>query len=204
MKKTTLILSICSLLVAVAALVLSFIPEKNEGNTSAENTEQIDNSKGIAFFNLDEVIAGYQMAIDLQQGFEKKAKGIDDDVTRRRTKIENEDRDLADKLNKGLITRSVAEVKYNDLQKRVAEFQQYGQQKQGELAEEQQVILNNIANSIMEYVKKYNTTHNYSLILSTQGGLLPQPVVIGSEGLNITAEIIEGLNAEYAANKSKK
>ncbi len=204
MKKTTLILSICSLLVAVAALVLSFIPEKNEGNTSAENTEQIDNSEGIAFFNLDEVIAGYQMAIDLQQGFEKKAKGIDDDVTRRRTKIENEDRDLADKLNKGLITRSVAEVKYNDLQKRVAEFQQYGQQKQGELAEEQQVILNNIANSIMEYVKKYNTTHNYSLILSTQGGLLPQPVVIGSEGLNITAEIIEGLNAEYAANKSKK
>lgn len=204
MKKTTLILSICSLLVAVAALVLSFIPEKTEGNTSAEKTEQLDNSEGIAFFNLDEVIAGYQMAIDLQQGFEKKAKGIDDDVTRRRTKIESEDRDLADKLNKGLITRSVAEVKYNDLQKRVAEFQQYGQQKQGELAEEQQVILNNIANSIMEYVKKYNTTHNYSIILSTQGGLLPQPVVIGSESLDITAELIEGLNAEYAANKSKK
>ncbi|HCY73930.1 MAG TPA: hypothetical protein DHU75_07650 [Rikenellaceae bacterium] len=204
MKKTTLILSICSLLVAVAALVLSFIPEKAEGNTPAEKSEQIDNSEGIAFFNLDEVIAGYQMAIDLQQGFEKKAKGIDDDVTRRRSKIESEDKDLADKLNKGLITRSVAEVKYNDLQKRVAEFQQYGQQKQGELAEEQQVILNNIANSIMEYVKKYNTTHNYSLILSTQGGLLPQPVVIGSESLNITSELIEGLNAEYAANKSKK
>ena len=197
MKKTTLILSICSLLVAVAALVLSFIPEKAEGNTPAEKSEQIDNSEGIAFFNLDEVIAGYQMAIDLQQGFEKKAKGIDDDVTRRRSKIESEDKDLADKLNKGLITRSVAEVKYNDLQKRVAEFQQYGQQKQGELAEEQQVILNNIANSIMEYVKKYNTTHNYSLIL-------PQPVVIGSESLNITSELIEGLNAEYAANKSKK
>ena len=204
MKKTTLILSICSLLVAVAALVLSFIPEKAEGNTPAEKSEQIDNSEGIAFFNLDEVIAGYQMAIDLQQGFEKKAKGIDDDVTRRRSKIESEDKDLADKLNKGLITRSVAEVKYNDLQKRVAEFQQYGQQKQGELAEEQQVILNNIANSIMEYVKKYNTTHNYSLILYTQGGLLPQPVVIGSESLNITSELIEGLNAEYAANKSKK
>jgi len=204
MKKTTLILSICSLLVAVAALVLSFIPEKAEGNTPAEKSEQIDNSEGIAFFNLDEVIAGYQMAIDLQQGFEKKAKGIDDDVTRRRSKIESEDKDLADKLNKGLITRSVAEVKYNDLQKRVAEFQQYGQQKQGELAEEQQVILNNIANSIMEYVKKYNTTHNYSLILSTQGGLLPQSVVIGSESLNITSELIEGLNAEYAANKSKK
>ena len=197
-------MSICSLLVAVAALVLSFIPEKAEGNTPAEKSEQIDNSEGIAFFNLDEVIAGYQMAIDLQQGFEKKAKGIDDDVTRRRSKIESEDKDLADKLNKGLITRSVAEVKYNDLQKRVAEFQQYGQQKQGELAEEQQVILNNIANSIMEYVKKYNTTHNYSLILSTQGGLLPQPVVIGSESLNITSELIEGLNAEYAANKSKK
>ena len=56
----------------------------------------------------------------------------------------------------------------------------------------------------MEYVKKYNATHNYSVILSTQGNLLSQPVVTAAESLNITSELIEGLNAEYQANKSKK
>ena len=206
MKKTAFILSICSLLVAIAALVLNFVPCNKTAECSGEE-EQVSSkteTEGIAYFNLDEVISAYQFAIDLQQAFEQKAKGINDDVNRRRTKIENEDKELAEKLNKGLITRSVAEIKYNDLQQRVAEFQQYGQQKQSELAEEQQVILNNIANAVMEYVKKYNATHNYALILSTQGDLLSQPVVTASESLNISAELIEGLNAEYQANKSKK
>ena len=206
MKKTAFILSICSLLVAIAALVLNFVPCNKTAECSGEE-EQVSSkteTEGIAYFNLDEVISAYQFAIDLQQAFEQKAKGINDDVNRRRTKIENEDKELAEKLNKGLITRSVAEVKYNDLQNRVAEFQQFGQQKQNELAEEQQVILNNIANAVMEYVKKYNATHNYSVILSTQGNLLSQPVVTAAESLNITAELIEGLNAEDQANKSKK
>ncbi|MGM9753082.1 MAG: OmpH family outer membrane protein [Candidatus Cryptobacteroides sp.] len=204
MKKTSLILSICSIVVALAALVLVLIPGKGCGHENAEAgiSEQIVSSE-LAWFNLDEVISNYQMAIDLQAGFEKKAQGIDQDITRRRTKLENEDKELADKLNKGLITRSVAEVKYNDLQKKVAEFQQFGQQKQNELAEEQQVILNNIANSINEYVKSYNLSHGYSLILSTQGNLLSQPVVCGSEAINITADIIEGLNAQYQSNKKK-
>lgn len=206
MKKTPIILSICSLLVAVAALVLTLVPccKKTECSVAEEQTATENESAAIAYFNLDEVISSYQFAIDLQQAFEKKANGINDDINRRRTKIENEDKELAEKLNKGLITRSVAEIKYNDLQQRVAEFQQYGQQKQSELAEEQQVILNNIANAVMEYVKKYNATHNYALILSTQGDLLSQPVVTASESLNISAELIEGLNAEYQANKSKK
>ena len=206
MKKTPIILSICSLLVAVAALVLTLVPccKKTECSGTEEQTATENESAAIAYFNLDEVISSYQFAIDLQQAFEKKANGINDDINRRRTKIENEDKELAEKLNKGLITRSVAEIKYNDLQQRVAEFQQYGQQKQSELAEEQQVILNNIANAVMEYVKKYNATHNYALILSTQGDLLSQPVVTASESLNISAELIEGLNAEYQANKSKK
>ncbi len=206
MKKTSNILSICALVLAAVAFVLTLIPctsKCNHAEASTENTSAA-NTEGIAYFNLDEVVAGYQMAIDLQQNFEKKANGINDDVTRRRTKLENEDKDLADKLNKGLITRSVAEVKYNDLQKKVADFQQYGQQKQNELAEEQQVILNNIANAVAEYVKSYNAEHNYTAIFSTQGNLLASPVVTAAESINITADLIEGLNAEYAANKSKK
>lgn len=202
MKNSSLIVSICSIVVALAALVfgiLGFVSTPAESTTpAAENTAS---TEGIAFFNLDEVIAGYQMAIDLQQGFEKKATGINDEVNRRRTKLENEDKDLADKLNKGLMTRNVAEVKYNDLQKKVADFQTYGRQKEQELAEEQQVILNNIANAIKEYVEKYNKTHNYSLILSTSGALLPSPVVVGSEGINITSELISGLNSEYQNKK---
>lgn len=205
MKKTSLFLSLCSLVVAVAALVITLKPAAKEATTETpvENTSE-GSTKGIAFFNLDEVVSKYQFAIDEQAKFENKAKGIDEELNRRRVKIEDEDKTLAEQLSKGLIIRSQAEVKYQDLQKKVGEFQNYGQQKQAELAEEQQVLLNNIANQIMEYVKVYNATAKYDIILSTQGNLLPSPVVLGSDAINITYDLIAGLNAKYQAEKSKK
>ena len=200
-KNLPLILSICSLVAAIAALVCVFVlPADTTPAAEVEQSEQ-SVSTGTVYFTLDQVLARYDMSIKLQADFEKKASGVDQELTRRRTKLENEDKDLADKLNKGLMTRSTAEVKYNELQKKVADFQQYGQQKQAELAEEQQVILNNIANSVMEYVQKYNAQKGYDLVLATQGALLSTPVVTGNAALDITEEIIKGLNEEYNSKK---
>ena len=200
-KNLPLILSICSLVAAIAALVCVFVlPADTTPAAEVEQSEQ-SVSTGTVYFNLDQVLARYDMSIKLQADFEKKASGVDQELTRRRTKLENEDKDLADKLNKGLMTRSTAEVKYNELQKKVADFQQYGQQKQAELAEEQQVILNNIANSVMEYVQKYNAQKGYDLVLATQGALLSTPVVTGNAALDITEEIIKGPNEEYNSKK---
>ena len=202
MKKTiSLILSICSLAVAIAALVCVFVQPGQIEQPSSETTEQETSPATTVFFNLDQVLARYDMAIKLQADFEKKAKSVDQEITRRRTKLENEDKDLSDKLNKGLMTRSTAEVKYNELQKKVADFQQYGAQKQNELAEEQQVMLNNIANAVMEYVQKYNAVKGYDLVLATQGALLSTPVVTGDSALDITEDLIKGLNEEYNSSK---
>ena len=200
-KNLPLILSICSLVAAIAALVcVVVLPAKTA--PAAETGEPVETvSTGTVYFNLDQVLARYDMSIKLQADFEKKAKSVDQEVTRRRTKLENEDKDLADKLNKGLMTRSTAEVKYNELQKKVADFQQYAQQKQAELAEEQQVILNNIANAVMEYVQKYNAQKGYDLVLATQGALLSTPVVTGDAALDITEDLIKGLNEEYNSSK---
>ena len=202
MKKTiSLILSICSLAVAIAALVCVFVQPGQAEQPSSETIEQETSPATTVFFNLDQVLARYDMAIKLQADFEKKAKSVDQEITRRRTKLENEDKDLSDKLNKGLMTRSTAEVKYNELQKKVADFQQYGAQKQNELAEEQQVMLNNIANAVMEYVQKYNAVKGYDLVLATQGALLSTPVVTGDSALDITEDLIKGLNEEYNSSK---
>ena len=203
MKKTPIILSICALLVAIAALVLNIVPCNKASKAEAAAEEAEAAAVNFAYINIGEVVAGYQMAIDLNASFEKKAKGINDDLERRNKKLENEQKELADKLNKGLVTRSTAEVQYGKLQEKAATFQQLLQQKNNELAEEQQVMLNNVANAIGEFVKKYNEEKGYTMIFSTTSGLLSQPVVDADAALNITAEIIEGLNNEYQASKKK-
>ncbi|MBR6458339.1 MAG: OmpH family outer membrane protein [Bacteroidales bacterium] len=203
MKKTPIILSICALLVAIAALVFTIVPITKASEAEAEAEAAEAAALNVAYFYLDEVVAGYQMAQDVQATFEKKAKSINDDLTRRNNKLENEQKEIADKLNKALMTRSTAEVQINKWQEKVAAFQELTQQKSNELAEEQQVILNNIANAVGEYVKKYNEEKGYTLIFSTNSGLLSQPIVDAAPGLNITADLIEGLNKEYQASKKK-
>ena len=69
------------------------------------------------------------------------------------------------------------------------------------MAEEQQVMMNQIANAIAEYVVEYNATHQYALILTTAGDVLSTPVVTGDPSLDITEDLLAGLNAAYIKTK---
>ena len=75
--------------------------------------------------------------------------------------------------------------------------------KQQEMAEEQQVMMNQIANAIAEYVTEFNAEHQYALILATAGGILSTPVVAGDPKLDITDELLAGLNAAYIKTKQE-
>ena len=105
-------------------------------------------------------------------------------------------------MDKGLLTSSVANAQYQKLQQQQNEYQQYAVRKQQEMQEEQQVMLNQIMNAIAEYVQAYNAEKQYALVLTTSGDILPAPVVTGLASLDITDEILAGLNAEYVKTKA--
>ncbi len=108
-----------------------------------------------------------------------------------------------DKIDKGLLTRSVAEVQGQKLQEQQNNFQQYAAQKQQEIAEEQQVMMNQIADAIKTFIDGYNAEKGYAMILTTQGDILPAPVVAADSSLDITDDILEGLNAAYVKSKAE-
>ena len=83
-------------------------------------------------------------------------------------------------------------------------FQTYAAQKQQEIAEEQQVMMNQIADAINTYIAEFNADKKYSLILATQGDIISVPVVAGAAELDITDTLLEGLNAAYVKTKGKK
>ena len=106
-------------------------------------------------------------------------------------------------MDKGLLTTSVANAQYQKLQQQQNEYQQYAVRKQQEMAEEQQVMLNQIMNAIAEFVEQYNAQKQYALILTTSGDILPAPVVTGSPALDITDELLAGLNEAYVKTKAE-
>ena len=207
MKNTPLILSVVAL-VAVIAFGIFSLTEGDAENKTSEGIEAGATStaeKGdIVYFNLDRVLNEYDMANELSSAVESKVQNLSQEVQRRGNKLQNDVNAFNEKVNKGLLTRSVAEAQSQQLQKQQDEFNAYAAQKQQEAAEEQQVMLNQIADAINDFIQRYNQTMQYAMIISTQGDILASPVVAGDPGLDITDAIIAGLNDEYLSSKGSK
>lgn len=157
----------------------------------------------IVYFNLDRVLNEYDMANDLRSVAETRINSIQQEVTRRGNKLDKDAKAFQDKLNKGLMTQSVAEVQYRKIQEQQNSFQQYAAQKQAEIQEEQAVMMNQIADAIKTFIDAFNAEKGYAMILTTQGDILPAPVVVADPKLDITDEVLAGLNAEYVKTKAE-
>ena len=69
------------------------------------------------------------------------------------------------------------------------------------------VMQNQILEAIRSYVEKYNAEKKYSMVIATQSvngtpGSLTAPVLEAESFLDITEEILAGLNDEYIKSKS--
>lgn len=203
MNKISLILGAGSLAAALALTSCSTGNSAPASNASAESSPAVQ-SGAIVYFNMDRVISEYDMANDLRSVVETKVNSINQEVTRRGTKLEKDIKAFQDKINKGLLTQSVAESQNQKLIQQQNSFQTYAAQKQQEIAEEQQVMMNQIADAINTYITEFNADKKYSLILATQGDIISVPVVAGAAELDITDTLLEGLNAAYVKTKGKK
>lgn len=201
MKRTSLFLGILTI---AGMLAVSCNNPKNAQAQEGEATEATVGKGDIVYFNLDRVLEEYDMANDLRSVVETKANSINQEVNRRGSRLEKDIKTFQDKIDKGLMTRSTAEVQSGDLQKRQNDFQQYAAQKQQEIVEEQQVMMNQIADAIQTFLKKYNEEKQYAIILTTQGAILTAPVTVADPNLDITDDILAGLNAEYIKTKGEK
>lgn len=203
MKKTSLILSAFALVVAA----FGFQSCNNAGSDAAAagETSTAAATKGaIVYFNLDKVLSEYDMANELRSAVESKVANINQEVTRRGNKLQSDVNAFQDKINKGLITRSVAEVQSQKLSDQQTEFQNYALQKEQEINEEQAVMMNQLADAINTYIQKLNEEMQYALVLTTQGDILSAPVVAGDASLDITEQVIAGLNEEYVKTKASQ
>ena len=141
------------------------------------------------------------MANDLRSVVETKVQNIQAEVTRRGKKLENEVKAFQEKIDKGLLTRTNAEIQGQKLQQQEIDFNNYAAQKQQEINEEQMVMMNQLGDAIQTYINKYNEEKQYSMIITNSGGA---PVIAANPALNITDDILAGLNEEYIKTKNEK
>ena len=184
----------------------------------------------IVYVDMTRLMSEYQMAIDLgasaeakiaelTKTVESKAKSIEAEIKRKQDKLTKAANEFQDKYSKGLYTQSTAEVKAQEIQKMEAEYNQYVATKDQELQQEQikmqntaneeLLVMNNTINdAINTFIVKYNQEKKFAMILISQGDIpndgatnLGAPVLTADPSLDITSDVLAGLNAEYNASK---
>ena len=198
------------LLIAVAALALGMTACNNANTTNNVSEDAAVATTGkVVYFYIDQVVAEYAFAIDQNSAFQaeynkatKQLQANEAAIEKDYNKLQNKVIELQDKINKGLILTSTAQTEMQKLQaeeasiqERINKHQQEAQKIANELSEKEMVINNQIVNNIYEYVAKLNADLRYDVVLSstTTGG----PIINANPALNITAEIVSGLNAAY-------
>lgn len=154
-------------------------------------------SADIVYFNIDSVISNYNMYIDLRSTYEAKAKKAEEQLNTKGRALERDIASYQDRANKGLMTTSQIRTAEEDLQKKQQSFVQFQEQTMAELGEEERVMFNNIYYNINEFLKEFNKDYRYGMIISTG---TTGPVMNADPRLDITGDILDGLNKKYAAN----
>jgi outer membrane protein len=189
----------------LAFATLAFAACKNglggtDKSSGGGDSLRVETVYDIAYIEMDSLRVNYNRAIDLSAAFEAKATKAQKDLEARGRRLQNEMMDFQEKVSKGLITRSQAAELQAELERKGANYEMQTQEKTIEMQEEQFVTENQIMHAITEYLKKFNADHKYRMILTTSGGI---PILHADPALNITREVTDGLNAEYAAEQKK-
>lgn len=204
MKRISLIANIVLAVAVVALYVLYFTGTCNQKSTGVVHTEAASEipSGAIVYIQIDSLINGLDLYHALKTDLEAKVKVVENDLNKKMRAFENDAAKYTNDVQKGLITRSQAETQGTQLEQRQRELQQFSQQKQMELAEEEQVMLNNVLNEIKSFLSIYNEEHGFSLILATSGA--PGTILAGDASIDITKDVLNRLNAKYAEQRTKK
>jgi len=152
----------------------------------------------IVYVELDSLTANYLMTKDLSAELEEKMKKLDTDLTNKQRIFQNNVKDFENKATKGLETRAkLAEIEQT-LSAEQQNLMQLSERYRMDMAEEQAVMQRKILKAIMDYLKEYNKEKGYRYIL---GNAFDAKILYADPALDITASVLEGINAKYKADK---
>lgn len=198
MKRLSLILNVI-LIIAVAVLyVFHFNGSKSNSNetTGEQSTTTVNASTGnIVYINVDSINTNYKMFEDVMEDLQQKFNTSEAKLQSKQRSFQKNYQDAQYKAERGLVTRAELAQLEQNLAKEQEELMVLQNQLQYDMAEEQSVAQRKVYNSIVEYLKKIEKDNSYDIVLGTAFG---DNIFYASEGLDVSAKIIEGLNAEYA------
>ena len=171
----------------LAALALIVLFAQCAGNTDKQTTSAPAQAGGlsemkIAYVEIDTLLAKYNYCIDLNEAMVKKGENVRLTLNQKASELEKQKQE------------------FNRIAKLEQDLQNLSNKLQSELMSENEKNSLQLRDSINAFLKEYNKTKGYSMIISNTGF---DNLLYADSVYNITREILDGLNARYSSPVKK-
>ncbi|MBQ2023467.1 MAG: OmpH family outer membrane protein [Alistipes sp.] len=168
---------------------------KSTSATEAEAKSEVAASD-LAFVRTDAVFAESEIFKTEGTALQSKNEKTQKSLAEKEQKLQNEMVQLQEKYQKGLITTIEAQRKEQDIQKRVAAYQENAQKQLRALEEENMVFQNRMADLMQRAINEINADGAYKMIVNATA------LLDASDDLDITSIVLDKVNELYAADKN--
>jgi len=183
--------------IAASATILLFAQctGTNTGMPETSKSSVDTCSLSIAYVDMDSLLTHYNLATDFSEAMMSKEENVRATLNEKGRQLQKEGEDFQRKLqNNAFVSRARAEQEQNRILGKQQKLQELQQRLQNELVSEQQKNSLELRDSIKSFLKFFNTTNKYSLILSNTG---MDNILMADPALDITREVVDGLNGRY-------
>lgn len=169
---------------------------KVQNETYKNCTINVDSIKGlkIVYVNLDTIMYRYEFALDINKEMISKEARISATLDGKRKKLEEEIADFEYRCNAKLLATEEQFIEERDkIIKKEQEFVKLRDELYMQLESENMARSKELRDSINSYILEHNQTKGYDFILTKIG----DNILYANSALDITMEIVEGLNKRY-------
>ncbi|MFZ6000656.1 MAG: OmpH family outer membrane protein, partial [Bacteroidota bacterium] len=183
------------LLVAVAVLYYLHFSSGSSGASSASLSSGPSNIK-VAYINSDTVLKYYDYFKVNRDRLESKGKKLDQDL---RNRAENLQKDIESyQRNVGNLTIGQAKAIEEDLAKKQQNLRMYQESLSQELMVDESKMNQDLYAKVTAFLKKYGQENGLQVVLKYDPS---SDLLFGGDSLDITQEVIKGLNEAYKSEK---
>jgi len=205
---------IMNIVLAIAVAVLYYF-HFTQGSCSADTTggtdstavsnsmvmspKEIKEAKTV-YVNLDVLNEKYQFILDLSASAQSEQRTLEAQYQSKGQKLQEDYATFQQKAQQGLLSENQINTENEGFARRKEELDQLEMKSQALMEKIQQ--RNDEANeNLRNYIKEYNKKTSYNYVLAFSKSPASQ-ILLVNDSLDITNEILEGLNSQYSASKA--
>lgn len=197
MKQISTYLSILALIGVAVLFYLHFSqarPVAKQQQATAAGKERGDFR--IAYFDIDSLQEKYEYFRDVTGQMKTKEANVTSQLNSLQQSYQKRLKELQDKGP--TMTQSEGEAAQREYAEMQQKFQQRQMSMEQDLKKQQLDLMTDVRKKIENYLKEYNKQKGYAFILSYEPGFM---LYYKDSLYDITNEVIQGLNAQYATEK---